>query len=142
MKNRASFDRFKESMEKWIVDVENDIDDFRNQIAEDLVKRIIARSPVQTGSYVLSHRVGADGADNSIAMRPDTYIEQNPDGLRTQVLADLAAEIKRVPKGVSIYVSNSVGHAPNVEYIGWKRRGPYHVYGLSVMEIKAIYGGI
>ena len=78
------------------------------------------------GSYVLSHRVALDNADNSI-----TEVENFTPGAEDEARAYGAAKIESMitKPDVTVVISNSVGHALDVE-IGenWVKTPGYHTY--------------
>lgn len=104
---------------------------------------VIERTPVWTGSYLLSHRVGI----NAKSTEPPTYINQHPEfnGLTPgeeeayrQKAMMQANKIQTAQNINSVWVSNGIGHAPDVEYIGWPSgKPPYHTYGLTYTWLKA-----
>lgn len=99
--------------------------------------------PFKTGSYISSHRVGVNKVDTS-----DTVIYQ--EGIRTKEVAKGRAylelkKIKNIKPEDTITISNSVGYstkygyswARNVEYVGWKNKGPYLIYEKAVAKTMA-----
>jgi len=78
------------------------------------------------GSYVLSHRVAFDNADNSI-----TEVEHITPEAESEARAYGAAKIESMitKPDVTVVISNNVGHALDVE-IGenWSRTPGYHTY--------------
>ena len=106
---------------------------------EDIVNHEPA--PYHTGSYIASHRVGINTPDSS-----DTVVKEK-EGIplgsaRAQALSQ-KSKLKGVKATDTIYISNSVGYstkygyswARNVEYAGWKGRGPYLVYEQAAVKV-------
>lgn len=95
--------------------------------------------PYKTGSYMASHRIGINETDTSDHVSEDGI----PLGAAKQESLNEINKLESVKEGDDIYISNSVGYsskygyswARNVEYAGWKGRGPYLVYEKAVAKI-------
>jgi len=110
--------------------------------ATEVYESIVKKSPICTGSYVLSHRIGINFENSS----PPTRVNQELQNiciqdeavkhlLRQQAMMAMSI-IKTAQHVQSIIVSNAIEHAIDVEYIGWPVTPAYHVYGLTYLEIK------
>ena len=95
--------------------------------------------PYLTGSYMASHRIGINASDKS-----DHVVEGIiPLGTAKQESLNELTKLESVKDGDTIFISNSVGFstkygyswARNVEYAGWKGRGPYLVYEKAISKI-------
>ena len=106
--------------------------EFRIDVATKAFKRIVARSPIHTGSYVLSHRIGVKAKDSSVAMR--LFPAVNKEGVKKEALGELI-KLKQVGPFDTIIISNCIPHNINVEYVGWKHTPAYQVYGLTFIEL-------
>lgn len=95
--------------------------------------------PYKTGSYMASHRVGINDSDKSDHVSD----KKIPLGVAKQESLNEVKKLDSVKEGDDIYISNSVGYstkygyswARNVEYAGWKGRGPYLVYEKAIAKI-------
>lgn len=106
--------------------------------------RLIARSPIVTGAYVLSHKVGLNGKDSNfepgVPLQVDDTGRRIPLKNRRSIVGRAIAAGQKViqtpQKPTKFVLSNSNPYADKVEFIGWKNTRAYHVYGLTRLEMK------
>jgi hypothetical protein len=149
----GSADKLKAELNKFIEDSIEQAGEIKKQAAREAFKSVVAKSPVKTGSYVLSHRIGikatktATGEPNLKRGAPfkATYKNQGEDftGMtKIQFAAVKQAALKRMSKINrakplhEIIIANNIHYADKVEYLGWERTGPYHVYGNTIAELQ------
>lgn len=117
---QRSFASLLKNVEQRLEDVR---DEFLRNVAEDLVNS----SPVDTGTYVKNHSIttssGSGGSRSSHGREKD-------DGTARSVALDkLEGQIANLPPdATTIYIANRSPHANQVEYGGWARTPPYAVY--------------
>ena len=132
--NIGEFDRLIEIMKKTEIEIKNAEHEVMKATARKFLGALIKRSPILTGRYVKSHKVGIDSPDDSIA--PNAYgIAADRKSAASSALMSGLNVIKNAQKFSSIYISNSLHYAKNVEYLGWKNTGPYYVYHHATMDI-------
>jgi hypothetical protein len=81
-----------------------------------------------------------EGPDQDDALLLDTEPEAEAEALKSEIAEWETGILKRkkVDLEKPIYISNSIGHARNVEYIGFQSMTqPYRVYGLTYQEVLA-----
>ena len=155
MENQAK--RINQSLDDFVKGAIDAATDAKKEAAAECFKRVVKKSPVWSGPYVKSHKIGVGKIDRRAAKSViQADMENSQQGMASEILypqkmssaeaAALKSELnefetrillgKKVNIDIPIYVSNSVSHASEVEYIGWKKTGPYHVYGLTAEEMK------
>ncbi|RLA56949.1 MAG: hypothetical protein DRR04_13615 [Gammaproteobacteria bacterium] len=106
--------------------------------------RLIARSPIVTGSYVLSHKVGLNGKDSSVTYGDPLPVDEHGERIaqpnRRSVVGYAIAKgqqvIAKAHRPKKFVLSNSIHYAPNVEFMGWANSPAYHVYALTLLEMR------
>ena len=127
--------KFKKEIDDFKQDLLEDIATVKRRLADETFDAVVRNSPVpkgstagveapfSKGSYVKSHRIGING--NS-ATPPTRLMAANP-----AAPMEAAAE-KRHLKGIkpfdTVVLHNDIGHAPEVEHIGWAKTRPYEPY--------------
>jgi len=129
----ASLDKFKKQLNQFKKDVEEESRELRVSLAREAFTRIVARSPVSTGSYCLSHRISVGGSRDPSVTRK-IFVTNDQEAVKTTALKQLA-KLLNVGPFDPITISNSISHNINVEYIGWKKTPAYHVFGLTFIEL-------
>ena len=120
----------------------------KKDVAAEVFKGVAKRSPVWSGPYVKSHRIGIGKIDKRSAKPaigidgklPPKMPEAEAEALKSEIAEWETGILKRkkVDLEKPIYISNSIGHARNVEYIGFQSMTqPYRVYGLTYQEVLA-----
>lgn len=112
--------------------------------ARKTLARLCANSPIRTGRYCLSHKVGLNRASTDTEPNRFTRITDRRTivgrarGIGQQV-------IMRAKETDTIVINNTAHYASRVEYLGWPAPpvgiwtgeiGPYHVYGLTTEEMR------
>lgn len=91
--------------------------------------RLVETSPVLTGQYRASHRVGIGKADESFAAKPESGVLSAPE------LGGIEALLARLKFGQSVLHSNSVEHAKYLEF-GTALMDPRRIYELGSMVVE------
>jgi len=112
--------------------IEEDLDLIRTEFLKELATEVIQASPVDTGTYVMSHNVGARSAAGQFTgnIRYIGPPGQNRQALQDQALNKVVAQIDALPANQDVVsLSNNSAHANIVESGGynWQRPG-YAVY--------------
>lgn len=111
--NTAQFIRELGNMNKKIEDM---VSDYIREIAEFAFDTLVDQSPVATGSYVLSHRIGL-GAPNTSP--PTKHLGLQLGEGAKQLAKTRKAELIRIDKKIeNVYITNDIEYMLNVEF-GW-----------------------
>lgn len=100
-------------------------------------------SPVKTGRFAASHRIGLNSVDGSTATPVTPYpkkdIEPDKRPIANPPLSDAQGVLRQYKFGDTIIISNSVQYAADLE-AGASRKAPGGVYAPSLAWTKARYG--
>jgi hypothetical protein len=98
----------------------------KQRVYEKMAEDIVARSPVDTGTYIMAHTAGAGrdsgftGTMSSLGKVRGRSHSEFASAARAQLLASVAA----IPANATdVYFRNAAMHAPQVEYLGWSNSG-------------------
>jgi hypothetical protein len=129
------------SINKYLERLKKAVNKTKQNMATDALKTLITTSPVRTGSYIKSHQVGID---TIIAHHEPVYHEIQPGipeaavtALKSAMFVELNGEVQNAKFDNTIYISNSIPYANQVEYIGWMFTPAYHPYGIAMTTLKA-----
>ena len=101
---------------------------FVKKISMELLKKLINKSPVDTGRFRGAWVVGRNTADRS---EPDTA---DPSGTSTEMKG--INDINSIREGDIVYLSNNLDYALMLEY-GWSKQAPAGMVAISLNEIEA-----
>lgn len=148
---------FHNQIKTYIENLKDTVKNQKQALAKTVVRKVVELSPIRQGPYIKSHRVGINkldttfepfetiivkkftpemakaGAENQL---PPPMAEGAANTLRAQVAEKLSVKISKAKFKDAIYISNSIPYADQVEYIGWKRTGPYHVYAKAKIDLE------
>lgn len=145
----------KKDIDNFLDQLKTGINKKKNRFALVAAKKLTNRSPVLTGLYVRNHKVGIGkintkmtgeywmdlpGMDKfgiTVFAKPKSETKQNIK--RKKAFTKMRPKITAAKFENHIFISNRVHYANEVEYIGWKRTGPYHVYGLTSGELQLVF---
>jgi hypothetical protein len=105
--------------------------ELKQRIGEKIAERIVADSPVDTGTYIMAHVAGtAESSESATRSSAGKLRGRNPAQFKNLALGNLKRSVASaaVMAGNEIWFRNRAEHAAAVEYLGWKRQGAYHVY--------------
>ena len=112
--------------------IENDLDEVRELFLEKIATEVITGSPVDTGTYVMSHNVSEASAAGQFTgeIRYIGPPNQNKQAMQQAALNKVLGQIANLPKNQTrVSLSNNSAHANIVEFGGkrWERDG-YYLY--------------
>ena len=112
--------------------IEQDLEDVRNEFLKGMAREVVLSSPVDTGTYVMSHNVGERSAAGQFTgnIRYIGPPGQNRGAMQQEALSRIYTQIDALPaEQTRVSLSNNSAHANIVESGGkdWKR-GPYKIY--------------
>ena len=115
--------------------IEQDLEDVRNEFLKGMAREVVLSSPVDTGTYVMSHNVGERSAAGQFTgnIRYIGPPGQNTGAMQQEALSKLYSQIDALPaEQTRVSLSNNSAHARIVEEGGkdWKR-GPYQIYTIA-----------
>jgi hypothetical protein len=154
----------KDDIEKFKNGLKRDLIKQKRLAARIALKKLIYRSPARTGNYIRSHKVGISKSQTGrgIGKSHAPVIEAFTEPMEGSEKLAFMAEQYNKKKGYistaqlldSITIYNIIPYAKNVEYLGWSGdydisggyggqvrswyRPPYHVYGLTIEEMRLI----
>jgi len=106
---------------------------FVKKISVELLKKLIDKSPVDTGRFRGAWVVGRNTADRS---EPDTT---DKEGTATKIKG--ISDISEIREGDIVYLSNNLDYALILEY-GWSKQAPQGMAAISLNEIEAWLQGV
>jgi len=151
MTDESNIRIFAKQLEEFRVKTHERLDLAKQDLARKTLAKLVARSPVLTGQYILSHKVGINEPDLSyehtlptLKLRKNiskgkqigTNIGVNRRSVEMKAKSVGQQKIMQAGYKDTIYISNSVPHAVNVEYLGWAKKPALHVYGLTKAEMR------
>ena len=101
---------------------------FVKKISMELLKKLIDKSPVDTGRFRGAWVVGRNTPDRSEPDSPD------PTGTSTEMKG--INDINSIREGDIVYLSNNLDYALMLEY-GWSKQAPAGMVAISLNEIEA-----
>jgi hypothetical protein len=115
------------SFASLLKNVEQRLDEVRDEFLRNVAEDLVNSSPVDTGTYVKNHSIttssGSGGSQSSHGKEKDTG------AARGVALDKLEGQIAALPaEATKVYIANRSPHANQVEYGGWARTPPYAVY--------------
>lgn len=115
------------SFASLIKNVQQQLDEVRDEFLRNVAKDLVNSSPVDTGTYVKNHSIttssGSGGSQSSQGKEEDSGTA------RDEALNKLEGQIASLPAGTTkAYIANRSPHANQVEFGGWARTPPYAVY--------------
>lgn len=126
--NRGQGASFTQMLRK----VEEDLNRVRNEFLKEMAQEVVTPSPVDTGTYVMSHNVGERSARGQFTgnIRYIGPPGQNKEAMKAAALAKLYSQIESLPaEQTRVSLSNNSAHANIVEYGGWNwQTSPYKIY--------------
>lgn len=106
---------------------------FVKKISMELLKKLINKSPVDTGRFRGAWVVGRNTPDRSEPDSPD------PTGIATEIKG--ISDIGAIREGDIVYISNNLDYALMLEY-GWSKQAPQGMAAISLNEIEAWLQGV
>ncbi len=143
----ANTKEFFIELDEFVDEIEHDVKAIMHKTAEYAFEQVVKLSPVWAGDYVKSHRIGINSIDPSFTatdFSPDQSFGMYPDKVSPPVAAAFRAaalnrtnEIMVEKLGDTIYISNSAGHAEDVEFGSPDGKTPErHVYHQATQKTK------
>lgn len=117
--------------------------ELRERVGIEIADRIVDRSPVDTGTYIMAHIAGTDMSDESASRSSEGKPRsRNPNQYRELARGNLRRSVSAaaIQASGTIWFRNRALHAGRVEYLGWPGSGPgpYYVYADTRAEVSVI----
>lgn len=122
---------FELDVAKWVSKVKVDMDQAFRELALEMARRIIERTPVRSGNLRGAWRAGL----NSMPVVDDRATPDDRDGSAT--LAWIKAVIDQAKVGDAIYIANGAAYAAKMEF-GSSTTEARGMIRLTVLESQAI----
>ncbi len=107
-------------------------DTILRKLALDCFTRMILRSPVDTGRFRASWRVGVDRIDFS----EHPFIATRGAAISPPQVAAMESILKSAVYGKTIFITNNLHYGPRLED-GWSRQAPQGVMRITLIEVAA-----
>jgi hypothetical protein len=134
---------FKKDVKDYLKRLEKGINKTKQNLAQGALKTLVKESPIWGGAYIKSHKVGIDEIDThhepvwTLTKFGPRLPHSAMQALRAEMATKLSVKILASDFNDTLYISNSIPYADQVEYIGWGKAGPHHPFGKAKMAIKA-----
>ena len=128
--------------------VKKDVTEIKRETARRVLSGVIMRSPVHSGDYVKSHRVGittkTSGRGVGLGHHPMTMGKwlmprhPQPWKLKLDLYGKKKLRISAAKFEDTIVIYNNIPYADTVEFIGWELTPAYHPFGhtINLMNIQ------
>ena len=131
----------KTDIEVYLNRLKKAVNETKQKMAKTALRELIIASPVRTGNYIKSHKVGI----NTQVMHHEPvnfqWHEPMPEAmalaLKQALFTELAAETLEADFDDFIIISNSIPYADRVEFIGWMLTPAYHPFGKAKLALKS-----
>lgn len=105
-----------DAVNKWSKKVRNLLDRTQQKFVAEAFYGLIRRSPIKTGRYRASHRIGVDAMDTSVEPVRTTLSTLSIGAAPTsEEVTYLSAMLKKVKFGTRVILSNSLVYAKKLE---------------------------
>lgn len=139
--------KFEEQLDAFVDRVEAEVWFAKIIAARFVAKKLVEFSPVWSGPFVKSHRLGIDWkdptyqifktVDDTAVMLAMKVSSTKAKAIKNAVLAKLQNEAFEIGiKDNKVILSNCIPYGPAVEYLYGPRNG-YHVYGKTRAALRA-----
>lgn len=136
MSNVANAAKFAKELDNFAAKVEVESENLVKDVTKTAFKIITGLSPVQTGSFVKSNKVGLSAPNPDVTRIPEP-LSLSEQQAKSQAYASELPKIDlfKLEHG-SIFISNDIEYALNVEF-GWPTKTGYAPYRLAYEAVKA-----
>lgn len=117
---------FTADLKRFSDKAEKDMNRFCRLIALDLHKRVVTRSPVDTGRFKANNQVSLNGLPS------DSQLSVDKGGGAT--ITSGSNEIARFNLGDTIFLYNNVAYAMRLEF-GHSKQAPTGIYRISLKDV-------
>jgi hypothetical protein len=123
--------KFRNDLRKVIDKAKTKESQFVRKVLLELDKRVVMKSPVDTGRFRANWYVG------DAKINDETTQETDPSGLKS--IARSALEINSLTvNGQIIYITNSLPYSYRLEYEGWSTQAPQGMVRVTIEEMSSI----
>lgn len=116
---------FKANFVKRLMEAGNRADDLTRKVAEEMMKAMVRRSPVDTGRFRGNWQTGVNVTNVGSNNASDTTGDSS--------LARLREILRGWQAGQTIYMTNALPYAKRLEY-GWSQQAPQGMVRLTIAE--------
>jgi hypothetical protein len=120
--------RFRTDMKRIVEKTKDKTNMFARKLVLDLDRRMVLKSPVDTGRFKANWNIGYGSIDTSTSEATDKS--------GTATLARHQAEV-RDASGTVIYITNSLPYAYRLEYEGWSKQAPMGMVRTTLAELNS-----
>lgn len=147
VKKGSAADIFEREIDAVIYEFGEEVRHAKADAVKIMFKRLVQTSPISTGSYLLSHRIGIGHPDDSITVR--TTKARNRYAIQNAAMRRLTNKrLLQIDEDTAIFISNAIPWALNIEFEGWGysdtgstasgRSAPYYTYRKAIQFTEAL----
>lgn len=122
--------RFRTDLKRIIEKTKDKTNLFVRKLVLDLDRRVILKSPVDTGRFKANWQIGYG--------TPDIETVETLDKSGSLTMAKHQAEVSsKILAGSVIYITNSLPYAYRLEYEGWSKQAPSGMVRTTLAELNS-----
>lgn len=136
---------FSKDIKNFIEKTENKATVLLKEVSKETATRIAERTGVDTGNLLGNYCLGLNnqGTVPGFDPGPTAWIGKEKDesiaaANKERALNFFENHLNIVLSNINLkdkfYMHSEEEYAPNVEYIGWKKTGPYRMFGKTIVE--------
>ncbi len=123
---------FELQIAKFVEKAKGNVDLVVRRVSLDLFKRVIMKSPVDTGRFRANWQVAIESIPGGTLDATDKH------GAAT--IARIMPDVLKMKAGETIYLVNNLSYARQLEY-GWSKQAPAGMVRVTVQEYGAVVAG-
>jgi len=120
--------KFRADIARHIAKSKNALDDYAKAVIVEIDKRLVSKSPVDTGRFRGNWIVG-NGAVNTLTKETFTAANNKPEINSLNI------------NGQTIFITNSLPYAYRLEYEGWSKQSPNGMTRTTLAELNTVLKG-
>jgi hypothetical protein len=122
--------RFRTDLKRIVEKTKDKTNLFVRKLVLDLDRRVILKSPVDTGRFKANWQIGYG--------TPDIETVETLDKSGSLTMAKHQAEVSsKILAGSVIYITNSLPYAYRLEYEGWSKQAPSGMVRITLAELNS-----
>ena len=131
----------KTDIDTYLKRLKKAVNKTKQKMAHTAIHELISASPVRTGSYINSHKVGINtlvtGHEKVYTIWQPAMLPAMQKALKAYKSKRMMGEVLSADFDDTIIISNLIPYADRVEYIGWQKTSAKHPFGKAKLALKA-----
>jgi len=124
-------DKFRADIKRFKNKTNNKLDQYARAVVLEIDRRIVMKSPVDSGRFRANWNVGSGYPDTN------TTLDTDPSG--SGAISKAQRELQSINiNGQIIYVTNSLPYSYKLEYQGWSMQAPQGMVRVTLAELSGI----